>query len=181
MSKLFNKTTPKLLRKLRNAALLSLVISGLSACSGFSFPGVYKINVQQGNIIDPKQVVQLKLGMSEDQVRYLLGTPLINDSFNPQRWDYIFRIKQGDGKVLQSKLRLDFDNSLLASMSGDAIEKSKQSVELMEQNRALRAQQKQARDSVLRDKETQERNINDKQNDVGEDAAASDEEAATPE
>ena len=159
MFKLFNKTRRQTLNKL----CLYLSFVALSACGGFNFPGVYKINIQQGNIIDPKQVVQLKLGMSEEQVRYLLGSPLIHDSFTPQRWDYIFRIKQGDGTVVQSKLRLDFEDRLLANMSGDAIEKSQESVDLMEQSRALRSQRQHAQEAALRDKETQERNIDDKQ------------------
>jgi len=56
---------------------------------------VYRINIQQGNFLDQTAVEQVKAGMTRSQVRYLLGTPMVADSFNKERWDYIYYLKKG--------------------------------------------------------------------------------------
>jgi outer membrane protein assembly factor BamE len=56
---------------------------------------VYRINIQQGNFLDQAAVEQVKAGMTRSQVRYLLGTPMVADSFNKERWDYIYYLKKG--------------------------------------------------------------------------------------
>lgn len=76
----------------------------LSAC------GVYKINVQQGNYMDQKKIDQVAVGMTRNQVRYLLGTPMITDSFHKDRWDYVYRTKIGrTGQVFKRKMSIYFD------------------------------------------------------------------------
>lgn len=57
---------------------------------GACFPGVYKLDIPQGNILEKEKVDQLKVGMNKRQVRYLLGTPLVIDSFEQDRWDYYY-------------------------------------------------------------------------------------------
>ena len=69
------------------ASLLALSI-GLTGC-------VYRMDIQQGNYLDGKAVSQLKVGMTRSQVRYLLGTPMVEDIFDTQRWDYIYYYKRG--------------------------------------------------------------------------------------
>lgn len=61
---------------------------GLSGC-------VYRMTVQQGNFLDPKQVSQLQTGMTRAQVRFLLGTPVLPDAFDKDRWDYLYYLKIG--------------------------------------------------------------------------------------
>ena len=56
---------------------------------------VYRINIQQGNFLDPKAVEQLTVGMTRSQVRYLLGTPMVPNAFDTDRWDYFFYYKTG--------------------------------------------------------------------------------------
>jgi outer membrane protein assembly factor BamE len=56
---------------------------------------VYRINIQQGNFLEQAAVEQVKPGMTRSQVRYLLGTPMVADSFNKERWDYIYYLKKG--------------------------------------------------------------------------------------
>ena len=80
--------TPNLLRLL--AASLCLAVA---ACT---FPGVYKIPIQQGNTLETDKVDQLELGQTMSQVKFLLGTPMITDSLSPGRWDYLYNLKQGD-------------------------------------------------------------------------------------
>ena len=70
------------------ATLLIAVSIGLSGC-------VYRMTVQQGNFLDPKQVSQLQTGMTRAQVRFLLGTPVLPDAFDKDRWDYLYYLKTG--------------------------------------------------------------------------------------
>ena len=70
-----------------------MVIALAAGCSYMPrIPGVkpYRIEIQQGNFISQDMVAQLKPGMSKEQVRLALGTPLLNDIFHADRWDYVF-------------------------------------------------------------------------------------------
>ncbi|WP_299979515.1 outer membrane protein assembly factor BamE [uncultured Pseudoteredinibacter sp.] len=97
------------------AACLVLV----SACSYLKFPGVYSLDIQQGNIITQDMVDQLKPGMTKRQVRFVLGTPLIADTFTPDRWDYYYSLKDAKGKVAKERLTVFFEEDKLARFSGD--------------------------------------------------------------
>ena len=66
--------------------LLALLMAG---CGSRLFT-VFKIDIQQGNIVDPEKVEQLQVGMTKEQVEFLMGTPLIADPFHPDRWDYVY-------------------------------------------------------------------------------------------
>ncbi|NOU01070.1 MAG: outer membrane protein assembly factor BamE [Gallionella sp.] len=73
----------------------------------------YKMDIHQGNVITAEMREKLKLGMSKQQVRYVLGTPLISDAFHGNRWDYVYRHEQGGKVIEQQGLTLNFlDNSL---------------------------------------------------------------------
>tara|TARA_R110001599_G_scaffold145321_1_gene327706 strand:+ start:177241 stop:177615 length:375 start_codon:yes stop_codon:yes gene_type:complete len=103
------------------ALLLSL---GLSACSFVGFPGVYKIDVEQGNIVTPEMVGQLKPGMSRRQVRFILGTPLLEDPFNQSRWDYPYVKRNGQKVLSESKLMVYFDGDSLMKYDSDIEEEN---------------------------------------------------------
>ncbi len=60
---------------------------------------VYRMAVQQGNYLDARQVVQVKEGMTRAQIRFLLGTPMLPDAFNRDRWDYLYTLNMGDGSA----------------------------------------------------------------------------------
>jgi outer membrane protein assembly factor BamE len=64
---------------------------------------VYRINIQQGNFLDQGAVEQVKAGMTRSQVRYLLGTPMVADSFDKERWDYIYYLKKGRSRHVDSR------------------------------------------------------------------------------
>lgn len=64
---------------------------------------VYRINIQQGNYLDQAAVDQVKPGMTRSQVHYLLGTPMVADSFNKERWDYIYYLKKGRSRHVDSR------------------------------------------------------------------------------
>lgn len=93
--------------------------ASLNGCSYLKFPGVYRIAVQQGNIIDQKKVDQLKLGMSKRQVQFVMGSPLLNDAFHENRWDYIYQLRKGDDTLRNRRFTLYFDDDKLVSYEGD--------------------------------------------------------------
>jgi outer membrane protein assembly factor BamE len=80
----------------------------------------YRIEIQQGNFVSQEMVSQLKSGMSKDQVRFVMGTPLITDSFHADRWDYVFRRQKANSRELeQRKLALFFEDGKLKRIEGD--------------------------------------------------------------
>lgn len=100
--------------------LTCLSLLGLSALTGCSFPGVYKIDIQQGNIVTQDMVDMLEPGMNRSQSRFVMGTPLITDTFHPERWDYVYTIQPGGGRRLQERQTLQFNGEeQLSGLSGD--------------------------------------------------------------
>lgn len=83
---------------------------------GFLRP--YRPDIQQGNFISREMVAQLKEGMTQDQVRFVLGTPLLTDVFHNTRWDYPFRMAKGNGEMTASRVTLTFADGKLARIEG---------------------------------------------------------------
>lgn len=83
---------------------------------GFFRP--YRPNVQQGNFVSREMVAQLKPGMTQDQVIFLLGTPLLSDIFHAERWDYTFRLQKGNGEVTTSRVTVFFKDNVVSSFEG---------------------------------------------------------------
>ena len=82
-------------------SVATLCVTGLNGCTVERYFLEYRVNVQQGNVVEQKQIVQLRPGMTRDQVRYVLGTPLLQDPFHANRWDYVYRYEDGaSGQVL---------------------------------------------------------------------------------
>jgi outer membrane protein assembly factor BamE len=110
---------------MKNLALSTvlLVAAGLTGCgtvSSFSFPGVYRIDIPQGNIITQEMVDQLRPGLSKRQVNFILGTPLVRDTFDQDRWDYVYSYQPGGGERAQERLTVFFDdNGELSHFTGD--------------------------------------------------------------
>ena len=103
------------------AASLSAVL--LLAGCGYS-PQItpYRMEIQQGNMIEQEMVSRLKVGMTKDQVRFLLGTPLIIDPFRVDRWDYVF-LRQPENKTEVEKRRVVvfFEDNKLKRIEGDVV------------------------------------------------------------
>jgi len=86
-------------------------------CALSSSACVYRINIQQGNFLDQSAVDQVKDGMTRSQVRYLLGTPMVADSFDKERWDYIYYLKKGrSGHVDSRRVTVYFDGDKVAKL-----------------------------------------------------------------
>jgi outer membrane protein assembly factor BamE len=78
---------------------------------------VYRINIQQGNFLKQADVDQVQAGMTRSQVRYLLGTPMVADSFNKERWDYIYYLKKGRTRHIDSRrVTVYFDGDKVARL-----------------------------------------------------------------
>ncbi len=99
---------------------LILLIS-LTACSTVlnNLPGVYTLEIQQGNMVDKDMVDQLKPNMTKRQVLYIMGSPMLVDFFHKNRWDYLYS-KQIDGDEREQKrIALFFENEVLTGVQGD--------------------------------------------------------------
>ena len=95
---------------------LFCVVAGCG--SNFGFPGVYRINVEQGNVVNEEMVEKLRPGLNKRQVRYIMGTPLIEDSFHADRWDYRYLLRNGTETLMETRLTLWFDGDELARAEG---------------------------------------------------------------
>ena len=89
----------------------ALAVSTLTGCA------LYKIDVAQGNLITAEMKQGLKLGMTQRQVRYLLGSPMVQDAFHPERWDYVYLLRKGNGDTTQEHLRLTFSGDRLTQVA----------------------------------------------------------------
>ena len=114
--------TRRLLPVLMLLTLLTLLPFG--GCSYVPrIPGItpYRMEIQQGNFVSQEMVAQLKPGMTKEQVRFILGTPMVTDIFHPERWDYVYWRESRAGKREQRKLTVLFDNGQLARLDGDVV------------------------------------------------------------
>ena len=111
--------TIKLLPRLALISLLSLA----GGC-------LYRLPVQQGNMLNRDLVAQLEPGMTRSQVQFLLGTPMVPNGFNTDRWDYYYFIKDARGNVRASqRLTVWFKDDKVDHFDGDAIPEPKAAVE----------------------------------------------------
>ena len=111
------------IRNLLGAAALATLAMAAGCSYAPRIPGVtpYKIEIQQGNFVSQEMVAQLKSGMTKEQVRSVLGTPLLTDIFHAERWDYVYWREQADGKRESRKLVVYFDDGKLARLGGDVV------------------------------------------------------------
>ncbi|MCK5893423.1 MAG: outer membrane protein assembly factor BamE [Endozoicomonadaceae bacterium] len=110
--------------KVSTLAITAALIGGCSLFSDnelrlVSFPGVYKIDIQQGNIINKEMINQLRPGMTRSQVVYIMGSSLLPDSFDKDRLDYVYTLQSGDQQHTQQTLSLFFQEDKLIRFSGN--------------------------------------------------------------
>ena len=99
--------------------VFSLLLSSCGSVTSFAFPGVYRLNIPQGNIITQEMVDQLRPGLTKRQVNFILGTPLVKDTFDQDRWDYLYSFQPGGGERVQERLTVFFENDQLTHFVGD--------------------------------------------------------------
>lgn len=95
--------------------LIAVLGLALSACNL-----IYKLPTRQGNVIEQKQLDQLKVGMTRDQALFLLGTPIAASPFRADRWDYLGYYKSPRGQVSSRTVTLYFEADKLARIDGAA-------------------------------------------------------------
>jgi outer membrane protein assembly factor BamE len=103
----------------RLLATACLLVS-LAACSSLEFPGVYRLPIDQGNVITQEMVAKLKIGMTPSQVEYIMGTPLVRDPFSRDRWDYVYSLNnQNTEKQERHNLTAFFVDGKLSEFNTD--------------------------------------------------------------
>lgn len=105
------------IKKIASALFLSLSLSG---CSFLYDTFVYQIDVTQGNYIDNEKISQLEVGMSQEQVIFILGSPMLIDQFDSSKWYYLRYIKPGGKPAQQQQIVLQFDNKTLINIEKEA-------------------------------------------------------------
>jgi outer membrane protein assembly factor BamE len=90
---------------------------------------IYKLPTRQGNVIEQKQLDQLQVGMTRDQVRFLMGTPIAASPFRDDRWDYLGYYKSPRGKVSNRVVSLFFDGNTLTRMDGIKVANAEEDIE----------------------------------------------------
>ena len=120
---------PLILPSLTRPALVLAACAAMAGCGTFDsasqrIAGVvtpYKVEVVQGNFVSSEQVAALKPGMSRQQVREVLGSPLVTSAFHGDRWDYVFTIKRQGVTAQPRRLTVFFKGELLERSEGDAM------------------------------------------------------------
>jgi len=117
---------------MRPALVISLLAAALlgAACSTYDSTSrkiagaitPYRINIVQGNFVSREAAAQLREGMTRDQVKFLLGTPLLTDVFHADRWDYVFSFRRGSTPVVQERrFTVFFQDGKLVKWQGDEL------------------------------------------------------------
>lgn len=111
---------------LRPLIPLAICVALLTGCARFSVPilpglSPYRMEVQQGNYVTQDMVAKLKPGMTRNQVKFALGTPLIADPFHNDRWDYVYVLQRQGRTVEQRRIVVVFKDDKLDRIEGDVV------------------------------------------------------------
>lgn len=104
------------MQKLIKLVTLSVALTMAGGCS---YLGVYKRDLPQGNLVSQETVAQLQPGMSREEVRQIMGSPLLEAPFNADQWDYVFRLDEAYGGVDQRRVTLTFADDRLVNLTSD--------------------------------------------------------------
>jgi len=89
----------------------------------------YRPDIQQGNFVSQEMLSQLKVGQTHDQVRFLLGTPLLTDMFHADRWDYPFYLARGNGELTTSRVTVYFKDGVVERFDGGNLPTEREYIE----------------------------------------------------
>lgn len=102
-------------------AVLALILSCATLSLAGCFPGVYKIDIQQGNIITQDMLDQLKPGMTRRQVHYVLGTPVTENTFDPTLESYVYTIQRAGGEIRTQTINVHYQDDVMTHYSGSLL------------------------------------------------------------
>ena len=94
---------------------VALALSSISACSSW----VYRIDIPQGNFLEQKDIDKLRIAMTKEQVKYVLGSPVASNAFDNDTWHYFYALKSGRGDHFEKRLIVEFENDKLKDIKGD--------------------------------------------------------------
>lgn len=107
--------TAAIIRPFSTASILAAAVLLLSAC-------IYRIDIQQGNLLEESVIDQVEIGMTRSQVQYLLGSPMIADSFHRDRWDYTYYFQQGRSQEIERRwFIVYFGNDRVTTLDKNAV------------------------------------------------------------
>ena len=109
-------------KRFLSCLLVLLVLMACSAEGTRKLPGVYRVDVQQGNVLEQEMLDKLRPGMVKDQVHFIMGTPTIIDPFHNDRWEYIYTFSKGGGTRQQRHITIWFEDDKLAYLDGSIVE-----------------------------------------------------------
>ncbi|MFC5459433.1 outer membrane protein assembly factor BamE [Massilia niabensis] len=89
----------------------------------------YRPDIQQGNFVSQEMLTQLKVGQTREQVRFLLGTPLLTDMFHVDRWDYPFYLARGNGELTTSRVTVYFKDGVVERFDGGNLPTEREYIE----------------------------------------------------
>jgi len=112
------------IKYLKITVALTITIMAITGCSkiedgSLKPPLVYRIDIQQGNVVDQSMVNKLRVGMDKKQVRFIMGTPLLMDPFHDERWEYLYTYQEGGEDRQKRHITLFFEDEKLAYIRGD--------------------------------------------------------------
>lgn len=111
----------------RNPALDSAEATGVQKLLNIITP--YRINIQQGNFVSQEMLARIQPGMTKEQVRFALGTPLLTDLFHSARWDYLFRLQKPNGQITNNRVIIYFEDNRVARIVNDELPEETQYLE----------------------------------------------------
>lgn len=97
---------------------VAAIVTALASCSTLN-DMVYRIDIPQGNYLEQRDVEKLRVGMTQEQVAFVLGRPVAQNAFDNDRWVYLYEMNPNNGEVYRKELILDFNAGLLVDMTGD--------------------------------------------------------------
>ena len=105
-----------MMMKYKNFIFTVVAVLMLQACSSF----IYRIDIPQGNYLDPKDVEKLRVGMTREQVEFVLGRPVVRDTFDSNTWYYVYELTRGmGGEDIRKEMVISFENDGIVSVVGD--------------------------------------------------------------
>ena len=105
-------------------AVLFLLLALLLALAGCVFPGVYKINVQQGNIVTEEDLALLSEGMTRSQVRSVLGTPIVTNPVDDTKDYYVYTFQKQGGEIREQKVIIHYAGEQFSHYQADMLEET---------------------------------------------------------
>lgn len=123
--------------------LLSLLVVSLSGCQI-----LYRLPTRQGNVVEQKDLEKLKPGMTRDQVKFVMGTPLAASPFRRDRWDYLGYYRSPRGETTQRTVTMFFNGDQLARIEGGAVESGDKAISTPDTNAVIEAEKRDKAEAV---------------------------------